>query len=351
VKRKMKRIIEALILIVMLFATVSLAYGVFYEKSEDLSGDGKIDAWYADTTGNFRFDRWAYDIDGDGYADYYQYDLNNNCYAEYTNAVFDYVSGAVGSVAKGNGQVNHWYADLNEIGFYNRKNYDSNADGLADIYTYDWTGDGIFDEVRVDSTFAYIRTPGQESWSEWYLDTNADGIYDTCRYDLNGDYMFSYADDLEIVNSLGCYNYTFVLPVTTNVVYNRWAWPCEYNTSSGVSVTSLLAPTASMMVTRFFTGSGELFPVSAGEEVTFRVSVFNAGEVDFTTTRFTMSIPELGIRAPRQMSYEFNQGNYETMLFNIEIPSDAVPGEYMVRFHALTNEGIERTKHRILIVK
>jgi hypothetical protein len=452
----MKRINTIVLVILAMLLTISSVWSL-YESTEDVSGDGAVDAWYADTDDNMRYDRWNYDVNADARAEYYQYDLNGNCYAEYTNRVYvdtatlqyqtwaadtngdgiddrvnydtngdgaadiymydndfdgifeevfvdtDYdfsagvgfdewhfdtdadgtidrcrydidgddiytpgtdteinapgcysgkpLPGIDGATVQDVNKVNHWYYDSNENGNYDRKNYDSNLDGLADVYTYDRDHNGIFEEIKIDSDFSYlIPNPNNESFDEWYWDTNQDGIVDLCWYDVDGDNNFSYAVD-NWVNATGCYNYTFIIPVTTNVVYNRWNWPCAYNLSNGVAVSSLLSPRTGMMVTHFNTENGELYPVKAGTTAVFRVSLFNNGDIDFATTRFTMSVPELAIRAPRQIIYDFTADDTEGLLFEIHIPEDAEDGEYGVRFHALTNEGEERTEHRILIIE
>jgi hypothetical protein len=293
-------------------------------NTDDLSNDGKIDAWYVDLNDNLQYDRWIYDVTADGVAEYYQYDLGANCYPEYTNII--YPDSSIGI------QVNHFYADLNEDGLYDRKAYDSNSDSFADVYTYDYDFDGIYEWIKVDSDFSYtVPSPTNESFDEWYQDTNLDGNYDFCMYDMNGDNNFSYADDFWINDPTGCYNYTFVIPATSNIVYNLNNWPCSYSLPS--TSVAKVTPKGHLFVNQYNMIAGELEPMQPGENSLITITFENKGDIDFEDTSVRVSVPELGIILPKQYVRNFNTGEKHNVKFNLVIPEDAQPGEYGVKLH------------------
>ncbi|MGM5487474.1 MAG: hypothetical protein ACQESG_00840 [Nanobdellota archaeon] len=325
---------KALILLVVLALSV---YGLYEQNEDRLYNDGNTDSWYADTTDDRQFDRWNYDVDQDGRVDYFQYDLDGNCYAEYTTRTYP----------DSRQTVNHWYADLNEDGLYDRKNYDSNDDGIADVYTYDMDFDGVFEAIYVDSDYSYlVPNPNNESFDEWYNDTDGDGVIDLCRYDQNGDNNFSYDDDLEVVGE-GCYNYSFTIPNTTNVVYNRYNWPCTY-ALDGADVEEE-STQDNIGVPHFNTLGGELEPVEAGTVVNMRVAFENTGDFDYEEATVRVSIPELSVIAPKRRLSDFDSGDKESYVFLLEIPQDAPAGEYGVRLDIWSAEK-HRTVYRPLII-
>ncbi|MFP4424248.1 MAG: hypothetical protein ACLFP2_03360 [Candidatus Woesearchaeota archaeon] len=323
---------KALIILAVLALSV---YGLYEEHEDRLFNDGNTDSWYADTTENRQFDRWNYDVDQDGVVDYFQYDLDGDCYAEYTTRTYP----------DARQTVNHWYADTNEDGLYDRKNYDTNDDGIADVYTYDRDFDGVFEAIYVDSDFSYLTpNPDNETFDEWYNDTDGDGVMDVCRYDQNGDNMFSYDDDLEVVGE-GCYNYSFDIPNTTNIVYNRYNWPCTY--SSGQEESALMYD--NIGVSHFNTLGGELEPVAPGDIVDVRISFGNTGDIDYEDTSVRVSIPEIGLIAPKRWVRDFDIGDEETYIYPLEIPEYAESGEYGMRLDIWTSTK-HRTVYRPLII-
>jgi hypothetical protein len=322
-EEKMKKYNKNFAYTFILILCISQAVAL-YTNTDDLSGDGKIDSWYVDLNDNLNYDRWIYDTTADGTAEYYQYDLGANCYPEYTNRI--YPDSSIGT------QVNHFYADLNEDGLYDRKAYDSNGDGFADVYTYDYNFDGIYEEIKVDSDFSYINpNPNNESFDEWYHDTTGDGIYDLCMYDMNGDNNFSYADDFWINDPLGCYNYTFTIPVTSNIVYNLNNWPCNYTLPSSSMLSTSVK--SQLFISQYNMIAGELEPMQPGDSSLITVTFENKGDIDFGDTSVRVSVPELGLILPKQWVRSFNSGDKNNVKFNLVIPEDAQPGEYSVKLH------------------
>ncbi len=152
-----------------------------------------------------------------------------------------------------------------------------------------------------------------------------------CCYDVNGDRQLSVLDSLLIAQ----YEAGLIRGLEKN---------CDKGDQepSGNSVNSGLE------VDRIIFVDGEY--IQRGERLGIAMDLENNGPKDLESVRFRLTIPELGIsKSGRYFDLERRDDELDTIY--VEIPEDALPGDYLVRLEVSNAKNdVRRIRHRFVTV-